>query len=514
MAIRRTITEKTLRALKPAAAGKRYVLWDGIVPSFGVRVTDRRHVTFIVMRRVAGKLLRHSIGDYPAIGLGTARTRARAALEDMTRGVDPKAARTLHKIEEAQRRKNSFAAVAHEFIARHVRGGAGGTPLRSAGDIEGAIRREFIPRWGERPIDEVRRIEVIRMLEETIDRGKRSAAHHLLSYLKTLYNWAIGRGKFGLEHSPCDRIKPGKLIGRQRPRQRVLSDDEIRQLWQASAALGYPFGPFVRLLLLTGQRLSEVAAMSWTEIDAARQAWVIPPDRMKGAAAHLVPLSAEAREILDALPQGARGEFIFSTTEGAKPVKGFSKAKDRLDVEILRLGCGSERPIDGRTLQPSARRRAKSKRIRIVASGHAPFDAKSPKRVVAIGYAVSAWGFARVTKFFSSREVEARILVPFTSLAPSALWLAGPAPFTFHDLRRTMRTGLSAFRDVEDLVRELVIGHARPELHKVYDQWLYLEEKRHALARWGEHVRRIVEMQPGGAPSLSKNVVPLTRRGR
>ncbi len=423
--MRKTLTDRTLKALTPAPAGKRYTVWDGIVPSFGARVTDRKHVSFVVMRRLNGKPVRRRIGDYPAMKLETAHDLARAALEDIVRGIDPKARQEARRREEERREKDTFAAVAAEFIKRHV------ATLERAREVEADFERELTPRWGKRPIGAITRRDVVELVEEVFDRGTPYMARHLLAHVRRLYNWAIAREIYGLEASPCDRLKPSEIIGRSAERTRILSDAEIRHVWAASEGLGYPFGPFARMLLLTGQRLREVAEASWREVDFKEAIWTIPAERMKADAPHVVPLAPDALALLEALPRWTKGDHVFSTTEGARPVGGFSKAKTRLDKAMLA-------------------------RMRDLAENRG----EDPKK-------------------------------------------AKLEPWRWHDLRRTMRTHLSAV-PVSDLVRELAIGHTKPGLHKVYDQSAYLDEKRHAFELWGTRLRGIVEPAP-------ENVVELTR---
>src|SRR6185312_5922916 len=101
---------------------------------------------------------------------------------------------------------------------------------------------------------------------------------------------------YGLDRSPCDRLAPKDLIGAKPVRERVLTDDEIRALWRATEELAYPFGDFTRMLLISGQRLREVANARRSEFDMDENLWTIPADRMKGDRAHEVPLSALAVE--------------------------------------------------------------------------------------------------------------------------------------------------------------------------------------------------------------------------
>src|SRR5262249_11757598 len=208
------------------------------------------------------------------------------------------------------------------------------------------------------------------------------------------------------------------LIGKKTQRTRVLSDAELRAAWIGAQRLGYPYGPLFQLLMLTGQRKSEVAEMRWSEIgDLAKKLWTIPPERMKADAAHLVPLADDAVAVLTSLPR-FDGDYVFSIRYGAQPVAAFSEYKRRYDAEILK----------------------------------------------------------------ALREHDAK---------------AKLAHFVIHDLRRTMRTRLSAIPNISDLVRELVIGHTKPELHKVYDQYAYLDEKRFALDAWAARLRNIINPKAG-----------------
>ncbi|OZB21969.1 tyrosine-type recombinase/integrase [Acidiphilium sp. 34-64-41] len=156
-------------------------------------------------------------------------------------------------------------------------------------------------------------------------------------------------------------------------------------------------------MILTGQREREIADAVWSEFDFDQALWTIPANRMKGGRAHAVPLAQETLAILKGLPR-FKGDHVF-TTDGFKPVNGFSQAKVRLDK------------------------------------------------------------------------------------------LCGVTEWKFHDLRRTARTHFSAL-PVQDLVRELVIAHARPGLHKVYDQHSYVDEKRECLTLWEARLRGILAPKP------------------
>lgn len=411
------LTDRYLQSLskKPARAGKRYDVWDSNrdPKNFGVRISDTGRRVFMVAMRLAGgkNPTRFTVGEYPSVSLADARHKARALVADLKIGITPKERKAVRERAEAQRHKNTFGAVAEEFIRRHV------AKLRTRADVERSIRRDLMIPWGHRPITDITRRDLVQLLDEAIDRGSPYAAHHTFNYVHQIWEWAIARDLYGLQSSPCDRLRPAQIIGPKVARQRVLLDEEIRQIWRATERIGYPAGPLTRLLLITGQRLSEVAEASWREIDLGQdQIWTIPPERMKGGAPHEVPLSPLAIDLFSSLPKFALGDYVFTTTGGLRPVSGFSKFKARIDTTI-----------DG-----------------------------------------------------------------------------GIAPWRFHDLRRTVRTRLSAF-PIEDMVRELVIAHSRSGLHKVYDQHRYQAEKRKALDLWSDALRTILEPAPA-------NVVPFSAR--
>jgi len=421
---RKTLTDRGLKALKPAPAGKRYEVMDAVVPGFGIRVTDRHQRTFILVARYPGSSnpTRRAIANYGELTLEKARGKARDWLELLRRGIDPEVQEERQRQAQRRQQRTTFAAVAEDFIRDKL------PSERKGREVERDIRREFMPPWGKRPIADLTPQDVRDVVKAAKDRGAPYQAHNLLVTARRLFSWAIDQQVYGLETSPCERLKPKAIIGKKVFRTRILDDEELRLFWRATARLGYPYGPLFRMLALTGQRKSEVAEARWSEIDLVKKLWTIPPERMKADAAHVVPLSDDVVTILESLPRFKKGDHVFSTTFGVKPVNGFSKAKERLDRRLLR----------------------------------------------------SLRALARMRQLAQAPTIE---------------------PWVIHDVRRTMRTGLSAL-PVPDLVRELVIAHTKPGLHKVYDQHAYLDEKRRALDLWAARLRSVV------AP-LTANVVSL-----
>ncbi len=313
---------------------------------------------------------------------------------------------------------NSFAAV----VADYLQGPA--KEFAKFVDAKTTLEGDFGKRWGARPITDITPLEVATAIRAIVARGAPYQAHNALGYLKTMFNWAIGTGLYGLQSSPTERLKPAKLIGKREARSRVLSDTELRQVWEAAGGLGYPYDTLLRMLVLTGQRVSEVSEMSWHEVDFEKALWMIPLARMKSARAHEVPLAPEALGLLKNLPRWTGGNFVFTTTAGAKPVNRFSRCKLRLDRLVAGLRA-QERAGEQAEPEPKDRR----------------------------------------------------------------------PPWVLHDLRRSMRTHLSAL-PIEDIVREAIIAHARQGLHRVYDQRGYQAEKRRGLELWEHRLAGILAPKP------------------
>src|SRR5262249_15520049 len=152
--------------------------------------------------------VRLTLGSYPTLGLAEARARAREALRELEDGVDPRARKAAEARAKVAKQASTFAAVAEEFIARHV------VSKRTARDIEALIRRELIPRGGERPIADIRRADITALIDEIRGRGHPEAARQVYAYTRRLFGWAVGRGL--LEHSPADHIPKQDILDAKR----------------------------------------------------------------------------------------------------------------------------------------------------------------------------------------------------------------------------------------------------------------------------------------------------------
>jgi integrase len=216
--------------------------------------------------------------------------------------------------------------VAADFIAKHIESNLRTSTAREMARL---LTVNVVPRWKGRRVQEIQRRDVMELLDGMIKRGAPVSANRTLAVVRRLFGWAMERGL--LETSPCDRIRAPTA---EQARDRVLREEEIIILWRACEKIGWPFGPLVQLLLLTGQRREEVAGMRWSELDLDAKLWTLPKERVKNGQAHEVPLSDMALQALNRLPRiPGSGTYLFSTT-GVSPVSGFSRAKVRLDAAI------------------------------------------------------------------------------------------------------------------------------------------------------------------------------------
>ncbi len=135
---------------------------------------------------------------------------------------------------ELRKHQTTFASVAEDFIERHVKG------QRKAKDTEREIRKELIEHWDTRPIASITREDMVGLIDSIASRPAPYTAHIVLGHARSLFNWAINRGTYELETSPCDRLKPSTLIGAKQPRQRVLSDAEMAAVWRAPRRSAIP----------------------------------------------------------------------------------------------------------------------------------------------------------------------------------------------------------------------------------------------------------------------------------
>lgn len=306
-------------------------LWDSEVQGFGVRVSPSGACSYVAQKWVGGrggKSQRITLGHYPATNIDTARRQAATATGVVFDGGDLVGERKKRRWATREALNTGLKPTLELFLKR--KGGSGNRYWR---ETERLLLTRFMPAIGEnRPVASISKQE-IRSIVEAKEEQHPGAARNLFASLRPFFKWCVERDLIPV--SPMDKLTSPPTGA---ARDRILSEDEIKVFWRAAELMGYPFGPFYQLLLLTAQRREEVGAMRHAEIDLVRGEWVIPKTRTKNGKEHLVHLSPQAIALLQSCPR--QGEFVF-TTNGTTHISGYSKAKDRLDHLCALLSAGS-----------------------------------------------------------------------------------------------------------------------------------------------------------------------------
>lgn len=320
------LTVKSIEFLRPKV--RPYEVSDGGGLFLTVRPNGSK--SFTVRYRFAGRPRNYTLGS-AIIGLTEARKLAAEALVEVARGNDPAHTKATRKAAAkiAAEANDGVAVVVDRFVEEYLKRECKASWAKEA---ERLLRVEIVSVWGKRKMPEITDDDVVRRMEE-IARRSGTTANRTFAVWRKLCNWAANAKRKIIKASPCTGLeKPAS----ETKRDRILSDAELRLIWQAAEGLDYPFGPLFKVLLLTGQRRGETASMCWNEIDNDG-VWMIPATKTKNGLTHLVPLPPAVIDLLKTLPRlsPSKGEMDYVFSSGARPPSGFSRAKERLDAAIL-----------------------------------------------------------------------------------------------------------------------------------------------------------------------------------
>lgn len=306
---RRTLTDKGVAALKPAAKVRNFA--DPQMAGHYVRVWPTGAKSFAaVARDPNGKQVWATIGNTSQIGIDGAREKARAAIAAIKAGEDRSGG-------------ESFAAVAEQWIRRHVEAKG----LRSGVETRRYLDKWILPAWAGREFRSIRRGDVAKLLDHVEDNAGPVAADNALKRISAIATWYQSR-----HDDYASPVVKGmrRSNTKGRARDRILNDDEIRALWAATESGS--FGAFVRLLLLTGQRREKVASLKWADVSIDGVWTIAAEDREKGHGGEL-ELPAPALEILKRLDRFADNPHVFAG-RGGSHFSGYSKSKAGLDAKL------------------------------------------------------------------------------------------------------------------------------------------------------------------------------------
>lgn len=406
-------------------------LWDATQPGLVVRIYQTGTKSYWYSYRVPGggrQVARQwvKLGDVGALSLKDARTAAKAKAGEVAKGGDPAAERREEKRRERALLEPALDAYEASLKERHV---------VKRGNVMSLLRRELQEPLGNgTDLATLTRADLVKRLEAVKASGRPGTARELRTRAGVFLGWCVDQGL----------IRANPLAGWRQPRRtraerveqkgRALADSELAGFWRGATSQDWPFGPYLQVLLLLGQRRTETALMAWPDLildpaDAVEvwpdhpplvNVWRVPPEITKSGRPHFIPLPRQAVAILTLLPRLNKSDAVFPGRKG-KPMTGWSK---------------------------------------------------------------------RLPDAYAATENE------------------GVAPWTPHDLRRTVRTGLGRL-GVEPVIAELLLDHAiSDDLARIYDRGAYWEKRVEASQAWADHVFAQLAKKPN-APRRDGNVVEL-----
>lgn len=321
----RALTTKAIEAAKPGE--HRREIPDPALSGLYLVIQPSGVKSWALRYRYAGKPKKLTLGRWPVMGLADARAAASEAVEAVERGNDPSASKRRTKaarMEAQLSERDKVKTLVDQFGKRHL------STLKSGETVKRELNRHVVAVWGERDIHDIAKRDVIDLLDGIADSGRVVTANRVRAYLNKFLNWCVERDIIGL--SPAMGVKP---VAKEKSRDRVLTDDEIKLFWQACTIEGQPWGHLGKMLLLTGQRLGEVVNM--TDREVSGDLWHLTADRTKNGRAHDVPLSEAARDVLDAVER-VKGDagYLFTTT-GESALQGYHKGRNHIANRMVEI---------------------------------------------------------------------------------------------------------------------------------------------------------------------------------
>jgi integrase len=432
------LTERKIEKLATEHGRKDRLIFDHAQRGLAVRVTATGGRTYLAQYTMHGHKWRVPLGACSALSLARAREAAAAVMGDVAKGRNPANERKeAAAAERARRTRNrlTLRVLIEDWNRLHL---AGRRP-RYAAEAVRALHYAFADHLDD-AAEDLDRVAVVRALDALTRRRKgkdTNGADRPKGAAMAGRTAAYGRAAFAWAMKRgAVRVNPFADLPVAKSagrRERVLTDSEIAEAWRAAGEAGSPYGTIVRLLILTGQRRGEVAGICGNEISEDLKTWTLPGGRTKNGSVHVVPLSSAARDLL----------------EGLLPKDG-TEAKRVLN----------EWRATGGLVLPGA-----------------------------AGTSFSGW--SKATRSLHNAIMAARVkaTIEAGSKAPPLV------PWTLHDLRRTVATGLQRL-GVRLEVTEAVLNHisgTRGGIRGVYQQHDWAAEKRAALDAWAAHVLAAAE---------------------
>jgi integrase len=308
------LTAQFVVSVKAPEAGQ-IDYWDERTSGLGLRVSQGGRKAWTVFYRINGRDRRLTLGVYPKILLADARLLATTALRDAQHGIDPAAEK------QNARKAQTFGELAQLYLDRHAK-----AEKRSWREDERILENDLLPAWRARKAFEIKRPDVLSVLDSIVDRGSPIMANRTKALISKIFNFGIKRGV--VEMNPAQGLDSPAP---ERRRDRVLSEAEMRAVWKALDPMPKKIASIFRLALLTAQRKGEVLGLPWNELDLDAGWWTIPAQRAKNRLTHRVPLASQAVKILRSIQSGKHDEtLVFRGGRIGQPIANLQKHMRKL----------------------------------------------------------------------------------------------------------------------------------------------------------------------------------------
>lgn len=306
------LTVRSVSEVQPSS--KDTILWDTELKGFGLKVTPRGRRTFFLFYRNSDHVQRKPrIGNFPELRPEQARDIARQMLARVRRGEDPSSEKRAKRANRGDDKVSDFLPA---YLAYKTKEGR-----KSIREIERIFNHDILPALGHKKAEEVTSREVTRLLD-AIEMRSASVAWAVRRQLSAFYKWALPRLPEGTKNPVSQASRPPSM----KPRERVLTEQEVKKLWLALETEPLHWQSAIRLLILTGQRREEVLGAKWEEFDLKSKSWTIPSVRSKNGKDHVVPLSDPVMKILEDLPIRTGRIFPSGTGSASKAAARIRKA--------------------------------------------------------------------------------------------------------------------------------------------------------------------------------------------
>ena len=327
------LTEAFVESATCPPGKKDRLIFDRDLPGFGLRVGANGAKTFVVQYSYGGRKRRMPIGAFGVVTPDKARRHAKAILGLAAAGRDPYAERKAEATEARVKELATKAAAAEEaytvhHLIRDWQDAREGQRRDSYLKLAGAAMKRHFSEWLDRPASSITTIEAVRELDRIKREVGDTAANRALSYARAAYSWAVKR-----QAMPANPFAGIEAPSREKPRDRVLTAEELGAIWRAAPSAVTPYGDFTRVLMLLLARRDEVSAMRWDELSADLTTWTLPKERSKNGKAHIVHLAEPVRAIIAAQTKRRGCPFVFPAASG-KPISSFNYAKRQIEAAM------------------------------------------------------------------------------------------------------------------------------------------------------------------------------------